>query len=85
MTSSAYFIGIQVISQPPLQWLQCAGWPKVEANSHSCDSLLHCTMAWEMMSSEWQCEQTGVNRAACRLTTLAGLANSLVQIEWIKK
>ena len=46
------------------------------ANSHSCDSLLHWAVAWAMMSSDWQCEQTGVDRVAGddlrRLTIGAG-------------
>lgn len=42
------------------------------ANSHSWDSLLHWTVAWEMMSSDWQAEQTGVDRVARRFKALAG-------------
>jgi hypothetical protein len=59
----------------PLQRVQCAGWLKVSASSHSCDSLLHWAVAWEMMSSERQLEQTGVSRVARvvrRLTIWAG-------------
>ena len=55
----------------------------VEANSHSCDSLLHCTMAWEMMSSDRQCAQTGVNRVACR-TSRAGLAGSWFRLNGLR-
>ena len=51
------------MSQALLQLLQCAGWAKVFASSHSCFSLLHCAVACEVMSSERQCEQTGVDRA----------------------
>ena len=46
------------------QVLQCAGWLKVFASCHSCASLLHCAVAWQMMSSEPQATQTGVERAA---------------------
>jgi hypothetical protein len=56
----------------PLQRLQCAGWPKVLASTHSWDSLLHWAVAWEMMSSEWQLEQTGVERVARQLTIRFG-------------
>lgn len=54
--------GSQTISHGPLQWLQCAGWAKVLASSHSCFSLLHWAVAWEMMSSERQPAQMGVER-----------------------
>src|SRR5207253_5176428 len=47
-----------------LQVLQCAGWLKVLASCHSCASLLHCAVAWQMTSSEPQATQTGVERAA---------------------
>ena len=50
------------MSHGPLQLLQWAGWAKVLASSHSCFSLLHCAVAWEVISSEWQWEQTGVDR-----------------------
>jgi hypothetical protein len=56
----------------PLQRLQCAGWAKVLASSHSWDSLLHWAVACEMMSSDRQLEQTGVERVARRLTIRAG-------------
>ena len=63
----------------PLQRAQCAGWSKVLASSHSCDSLLHWAVACAMMSSDWQFEQTGVERvvraaraAARRLAIWAG-------------
>jgi len=52
------------MSQGPLQRVQCAGWSKMFASSHTCDSLLHCAVACEMMSSDRQCEQTGVDRVA---------------------
>src|SRR3984885_11344797 len=58
--------------QALLQLLQCVGWSKVLASSHSWDSLLHCTVAREVMSSDRQFEQTGVDRVACRLALLAG-------------
>src|SRR4051812_754570 len=45
----------------------------VLASSHSWDSLLHCTVAWATMSSDWQCEQTGVDLVATRLMVRAGL------------
>ncbi len=54
----------------PLQRLQWAGCPKVLASSHSWDSLLHWAVACEMMSSDWQLEQTGVERAAARRLTI---------------
>ena len=50
----------QTISQAKLQVLQCAGFAKVSASSHSCCSLLHCSVAFEMMSSERQWPQLGV-------------------------
>ena len=59
------------------------------ANSHSCDSLLHCAVALEMMSSDWQCEQTGVDRVARvarRLAIWAGSwfeLNGLRSKEWV--
>ena len=53
-----------------LQVLQCAGWLNVLASCHSCASLLHCAVAWQMMSSEPQAAQTGVARAA-RLATFS--------------
>jgi hypothetical protein len=64
--------GSQTISQELLQRLQCAGWAKVSASSHSCDSLLHWAVAWEMTSSDRQLEQTGVDRLARRMKILAG-------------
>jgi hypothetical protein len=54
--------GDQTISHGLLQLLQWAGWAKVLASSHSCLSLLHWAVAWEMMSSEWHLAQTGVVR-----------------------
>ena len=71
--------------QALLQVLQCVGWSNVSANSQACDLLLHCTVAWEMMSSDWQLEQTGVARDAARLTIRDGLGDFLVQVEWIEK
>ena len=38
-----------------------------------------------MISSDWQFEQTGVDRDAGRLTILDGLDDFRVQIEWIEK
>jgi hypothetical protein len=64
--------GSQTISQGLLQRLQWAGWAKVSASSHSCDSLLHWAVAWEVTSSDRQLEQTGVERLARRLKILAG-------------
>jgi hypothetical protein len=76
MPCANQFSGSHVISQALLHWLQCAGRPKVLANSQSCDSLLHWIVAWAMMSSERQLEQTGVVRDACRpaICTLEVLA-----------
>ena len=56
--------GCHTISQAPLQRLQCAGRSNVLASSHSCDSLLHCAVTCEMMSSDSQREHTGVDRTA---------------------
>ena len=81
----ALFSGNQVISHELLQWLQCAGWPKVLANSHSCDSLLHCTVAWAMMSSDRQFEQSGVDRDDARgLATRAGLPGSWLWLNGLR-
>jgi len=46
--------------------LQRAGFPNVPVSCHSCDSLLHWTVAWQTTSSEPQFEHTGVARAARR-------------------
>jgi hypothetical protein len=62
--------------QAPLHRLQCVGCSKVLVNSHCCDSLLHCTGAWQMMSSDWQLEQTGVERDAGQWRVLDGLDDS---------
>jgi hypothetical protein len=48
----------------PLQSLQWAGCPNVSVSCHSWDSLLHCAVDWQTMSSELQLEHTGVVRAA---------------------
>jgi hypothetical protein len=37
----AQLSGSHTMPHAPLQQLQCAGWPKVLANCHSCASLLH--------------------------------------------
>jgi hypothetical protein len=70
--------------QGPLQLTQCAGWPKVAANSQACDSLLHCAVACAMTSSDWQVAHTGVDRVArdvCRLTIRAG---GSVELNWVE-
>jgi hypothetical protein len=64
--------GSQTMPHGQLQPLQCAGRSNVLASCHSCDSLLHCAVACEMTSSDWQLEQTGVDREARRLTICAG-------------
>ena len=64
MTHAAQFSVSHTRLPSWLQVLQCAGWLKVLASCHSCASLLHCAVAWQMMSSELQAAQTGVARAA---------------------
>jgi hypothetical protein len=74
--------------QGPLQLTQCAGWSKVAANSQACCSLLHCAVAWAMMSSDWQLAQTGVDlvaRDVCRLTIWAAdWTDSWVEPNWVE-
>jgi hypothetical protein len=70
--------------QAPSHRLQCVGWSNVLANSHCCDSLLHWTGAWEMMSSDWQLEQTGVDREAGRLTILDGWDDSWFRLNGLR-
>ena len=70
--------------QALLHRLQCVGWSKVLANSHCCDSLLHCTGAWETMSSDWQLEQTGVDRCDGRLTVLDGWDGSWLRLNGLR-
>lgn len=67
-----------------LQRLQCAGWPKVLASSHSCDSLLHWAVACAMMSSDWQLEQTGVDRVARITRRLAIWAGSWLELNGLR-
>jgi hypothetical protein len=74
---SVQFLGSHLMPHGPLQALQWAGWPKVLASCHSCDSLLHWAMAWETISSDWQLEQTGVDRVARQLTICAGAGSGL--------
>jgi hypothetical protein len=45
----------------------------VLASSHSWVSLLHCTVASAVMSSDWQIEHTGVDRVATRWTVRTGV------------
>ena len=70
--------------QALLQLLQRVGRSNVLANSHSCDSLLHCTVAWAMTSSDRQVEHTGVDRDAGRLPVRAGLAGSWFRLNGLR-
>jgi hypothetical protein len=59
----------------------------VLANSHACDSLLHCTVARAMTSSDWQLEQTGVDRDTGWLTIREGcdaLAGSWLRLNGLR-